>query len=150
MDTRNIERKLAERYKYKKLPGELSEKYRKYFSDNIPDFLKGSEALCTPLFTYCGTLLCGRFERIVIGDYGAFVEFDGFDANLDKFVVARGQEYRLNDPRYLINVKYEWFTVNDGSNIKLYRQKRHVDYADYLPGKWYVSVHEVTLATMLP
>lgn len=39
MNTLKIEAKLAEKYKYKKLPDDLSEKYRQYFTENIPDGL---------------------------------------------------------------------------------------------------------------
>jgi len=34
-------------------------------------------------------------------------------------------------------------TINDDSDIKIYHQMRTVAYADYLPDKYYVSVHEV-------
>ena len=33
--------------------------------------------------------------------------------------------------------------VNDGSDVKVYDQKRSVEYADYKPGMLYVSVYEV-------
>lgn len=138
MNTLKIEAKLAEKYKYKPLPGDLSDKYRDYFLGNIPSFLRldGGGAL----YTDSGSIICESYQRIVIGDYGAFVEF-GEPAN--DFVVAPGQEYRMNDERYSKHVKYIWLTVDDNSNIKIYYQKKRVTYADYLPGKYYVSVHEV-------
>lgn len=140
MNTTMIEAKLAKRYKYKKLPDDLSEKYRQYFIDNIPDglFLNGGGALTT----LNGTIICDSYRRIVVGDYGAFIEFDAQSDN-SSFVVAPGQEYRINDERYSKNIKYIWLTINDGSNIKIYYQKKGVTYADYLPGMYYVSVHEV-------
>lgn len=141
MDTRSIEAVLATKYGYQKLSPELSEKYRNYFNENTPDFLK--ETCVQPLYTSKSTLLCTSFDRIVIGDYGAFVEFSTNQANSNMFIVAPGQEYRINDPRYSKNCKYEWYTVNDRSNVKIYKQKRTVSYADYQPGKYYVSVHEV-------
>lgn len=141
MDTRNIEAALAEKYKYKDLPLDLIDKYHNFFRENTPAFLFENNE--QPLLTIAGTKLCERFNRVVIGDYGAFVEIDPEDANESLFVVAPGQEYRINDPRYSKNVKYEWLTVADGSKIKIYRQKKIVTYADYVPGKYYVSVHEV-------
>ena len=141
MDTRSIEAVLATKYGYQKLSPELSEKYRNYFNENTPDFLK--ETCVQPLYTSKLTLLCTSFDRIVIGDYGAFVEFSPNQANSNMFIIAPGQEYRINDPRYSKNCKYEWYTMNDRSNIKIYKQKRTVAYADYKPGKYYVSVHEV-------
>ena len=145
MNTLRIEAKLAEKYKYKPLPGDLSEKYRTYFRKNIPPFLhtKGGGSL----YTCCGCMICKSYRRIVIGDYGAFVEFSEEDLPLPNdapaFKIAPGQEYRVNDERYAKNVKYVWLTTNDLSGIKIYHQKKGVSYADYRPGMYYVSVHEV-------
>lgn len=108
---------------------------------NVPSFLRldGGGAL----FTRCGSMICRAYRRIVIGDYGAFVEFSDDDLPDEPFVIAPGQEYRVNDERYSKNVKYVWLTINDGSEIKIYHQKKGVTYADYKPGMYYVSVHEV-------
>lgn len=141
MNTLKIEAKLAEKYKYKPLPGDLSEKYRQFFRENIPDWLveSGDE---TKLYTRNRSLITSSYDRIVIGDYGAFVEFDEA-TTLRNFVLAPGQEYRVRDERYAKNVKYVWETIDDDSGIKIYYQKKGVSYADYVPGKYYVSVHEV-------
>lgn len=141
MDTRKIESLLAKKFGYKNLPGDLSEKYRAFFRENIPEFLlkSGSKAL----YTNQGSLLCTDYDRIVVGDYGAFVEFSAQQAAEQHFIIMPGQEYRIIDPKYANHVKYEWLTIDDGSNIKIYRQKRTVTYADYKSGMYYVSVHEV-------
>ena len=138
MNTLRIEAALAKKYKYKPLPRDLSSKYRNYFLENIPPFLKcdGGDAL----YTNHGSIICKSYQRIVIGDYGAFVEFE---TPANDFVIAPGQEYRVNDERYSKNVKYIWLTVDDGSGIKIYFQRKGVSYADYKAGKYYVSVHEV-------
>lgn len=139
MNTLKQEAELAAKYKYKKLSEELSLRMRKYYIKNIPSFLylEGGGILKTTK----GTVICNSYDRIVVGDYGAFVEY----ANpVGQYVIEPGQEYRIYDERYKNNVKYEWYTVNDGSHIKIYKQKKGVVYADYLPGKYYVSVHEVT------
>ena len=140
MDTRPLELELAQQYKYKPLSKELSNKYRTIYLENIPQFLKENNQ---PLYTVNKTLICNSFERIVIGDYGAFVEFSSQQANKNSFIIAPGQEYRLYDKKYSDNVKYIWLTIDDDSNIKIYYQKKTVKYADYLPKKYYVSVHEV-------
>lgn len=139
MNTLGIEAILADKYLYKKLPGDLSNKYRIFFRNNVPDFLHVSGG--GMLYTSNGSLICESYRRIVIGDYGAFVEFDKQPENTE-FIVAPGQEYRINDERYSKNVKYIWLTIDDGSGIKIYHQKKKVAYADYLPGMYYVSVHE--------
>ena len=76
------------------------------------------------LCTKTGTVVCNGYTRIVVGDYGAFIEFDKEQANFDKYIIAPGQEYRVNDPKYSKNVKYIWMTIADGSNIKIYKQKK--------------------------
>lgn len=142
MNTLRIESLLAEKYKYKTLPNELSQKYRQFFKENIPTGLfesGGSETLYT---TKCSPI-CDGYDRIVIGDYGAFIEF-GCLPYLN-YIIKPGQEYRVFDERYSKNCKYIWLTINDGSDIKIYKQKKTVSYADYLPGKLYVSVHEVVV-----
>lgn len=138
MNTLKIEARLAEKYKYKPLTGDLSEKYRDYFTANVPSFLRLDGG--GPLYTRNGSLICNVYQRIVVGDYGAFVEFDVPAA---EFVIAPGQEYRVYDERYSKNVKYVWLTIDDGSEIKIYHQRKGVTYADYKPGRYYASVHEV-------
>ena len=142
MNTLKIEAKLADKYGYQKLPQDLSKKYRQFFLENIPDGLLvcGGGALKTTL----GSTICNKYRRIVIGDYGAFVEFERVPDGT-RFIIAPGQEYRVYDERYRKNVKYVWLTIPDGSNIKIYHQKKGVAYADYIPGMYYVSVHEVAL-----
>ncbi len=138
MNTLRIEAKLASKYKYKPLPGDLSNKYRGFYIQNIPMFLdiNGGDRL----INVDGTPICEKYDRIVVGDYGAFVEFE---TPASEFIIAPGQEYRVNDERYSKNVKYIWLTTPDESGVKIYLQKRPVTYADYKPGKYYVSVHEV-------
>lgn len=141
MNTLKIEAFLAKKYGYKPLPDELSKQYREYFTNNIPDFV--AENYDQPLYTIHGTLICSGFKRIVVGDYGAFVEFNLSQANDTFFRITHGQECRINDPK-CANVKFHWYTIPDQSNVKIYFQKNKVAYADYQPGMYYVSVHEVS------
>lgn len=128
---------------YKKLPEKLSTIARSLYASTMPNFLEHNQ----PLYTIYGTKVCDNFDRIVIGDYGAYVEFSSEQANKDLFTIAAGQEYRL-EPRYS-NVKYIWLTIEDGSEIKIYYQKKTVSYADYKPQKYYVSVYEVYPAVII-
>lgn len=146
MNTLKIEAKLADTYKYQRLSADLSEKYREFFRSNIPDWLSedGSDET---LFTANGSVICKGYDRIVVGDYGAFIEFS--EERLPEqyptptLVVPADQRFRIEDERYSGHVKYVWMTVPDGSGVKVYLQKKKVTYADYKPGKYYVSVHEV-------
>lgn len=139
MNTLKVEATLAKRYKYKPLPDDLSGRAREWYKQNIPAFITEAENTID-LFTASGTLVCHGYDRIVIGDYGAFIEFSEPATEL---IIAPGQEYRVDDPKYSKNVKYIWLTAQDNSHIKVYKQRRTVSYADYKPGKYYVSVHEV-------
>ena len=134
---KRLEDILAEKYNYKNLTKEQSKICHNLYYILIPNFLEEPRSL----YTSAGTLICSSFERIVTGDYGAYVEFSNEQANKDSYIIAPGQEYRL-EPRYS-NVKYIWLTINDKSEIKIYYQKHSVTYADYQPKKYYVSVHEV-------
>ena len=147
MNTLRVEALLAKKYGYKPLPDDLSEKYRQYFLDNIPSWLR-AEGDDRPLYTTKGSKVCDFYDRIVIGDYGAFVEFF-VEPEETHFVIPHGQEFRVNNPRYSNNVKYIWMTVDDGSGIKIYKQRKTVSYADYLPDRYYVSVHEVKNAVLV-
>ena len=131
---------LSNKYKYKKLPQKLSNVACSIYAETLPAFLLSIDNN-NPLYTINGSLICSSFDRIVIGDYGAYIEFSSDQANKDLFTIASGQEYRL-EPRYN-NVKYIWLTIDDSSQVKIYYQKNTVSYADYKPQKYYVSVYEV-------
>lgn len=134
---------MQKKYGYKPLTSELSYKYRQFFKENIPTILKIDGSNNT-LYTINGSPICDGYDRIVIGDYGAFIEFSTSPYS-NTYIVKPGQEFRISDKQYKNNVKYIWLTIDDGSDIKIYFQKRRVLYADYIPHKFYVSVHEVNL-----
>lgn len=130
---------LSNRFKYKKLPENLSKAAQTIYIKTLPAFLLLNTS--QSLYSVNGSLICSSFDRIVTGDYGSYIEFSDEQANKDLFTIAPGQEYRL-EPRYS-NVKYIWLTINDDSDVKIYYQKNTVSYADYKPKKYYVSVYEV-------
>lgn len=144
---------LAEKHKYKPLsPGE-SEYVREKFKRELPSFLadkiEGSDMnLFTKRQGSDGELVCKGFDRIVIGDYGAFVEFSESQIPSEGFVVIKGQEWR-SEEKYK-NTKYDalttrsfrMLTLKDGAPL-IYKQKRLVPYADYVIGKYYIGVYDV-------
>ena len=135
-----LSNELSNKYQYKKLSNKLSNIAQNIYANTIPAFLLSFDRT-KPLYTINGSLICNGYERIVIGDYGAYIEFSSEQANKDLFIIAPGQEYRL-EPRYS-NVKYIWLTIDDGSQIKIYYQKNTVSYADYKAQYYYISVYEV-------
>ena len=140
-----LEEDLAKEYKYRKLPEDLSNWARNEYLQSLPPniSLTGSDEhmLCTKT----GKIFASGYKRVVIGDYGAFIEF-----SIDQLVhgvisVKKGQEYRITDPKYSNNVKYHWYTIEDGSGIKIYYQQKKVVYADYNENMFYVSPYEIIL-----
>lgn len=139
---------LAAKYGYKPIGlnlflGDVREKYK----SALPEWcnMTGDEAM--PLFSLDGMQLCRGYDRIVIGDYGAFVEISPEYILQNNLCCKVGQEYRITDERYAKNVKYLWLTAADNSDCKIYLQKKQVDYADYVPGMYYISPYEVVPGT---
>jgi len=111
----------------------------------LPSTLNINGDLNFQIHSINGTLISNGYNRIVIGDYGAFIEFDKDQVVRESLKVKTGQEYRINDPKYSEHVKYYWLTPKDKSDMKVYFQKRTVIYADYKVDMFYVSVYEILL-----
>lgn len=136
--------KLAAKYGYAPIEpnlflGDVRERYR----SALPEWCELSGDKEASLFSLDGTQLCNGYERIVIGDYGAFVEIAPAHILRNNIRCKAGQEYRYADERFAKNVKYLWLTVADNSDCKIYFQKKKVEYADYVPGMYYISPYEV-------
>jgi hypothetical protein len=97
---------------------------------NIPE-----EGCSLELKTGCDTVVARKYERIVIGQRGPYVEFTTNQILCDKLFIPKNQLYRLSDPK----VYYIEFRTNDSSNVKVYYQMRTVAYADYKIGSFYIS-----------
>ena len=76
-----------------------------------------------------------NYNRVVIGDRGPYVEFEKKDLLFSNFYIPEDKISRLNGKKYY----YIEYRSIDKSFVKLYFQKRSVDYADYLIGKYYIS-----------
>jgi len=74
-----LQDELAIKYKYKKLPFAISEKAKKEYIESLPIFLNISGDLEFKILSKNGTLISNGYNRIVVGDYGAFLEFDNAD-----------------------------------------------------------------------
>lgn len=86
-----------------------------------------------------GVTIATDYERVVVGDYGAYVEIAP-ENMLVTLTVPDCQTWRL-DKEHLkkkkISLKYEWYTYGD---VKVYKQLDGVKYADYKPGMYYIWV----------
>ena len=139
-----FQEELAKAYNYKPIQfniflGDVREKYRRA----LPSWCRLDGDTTCALYAEKETQIATGYNRIVIGDYGAYVEISPEQILQDKLMLAPGEEYRVYDERYSAHVKYHWYTTIVPQRIKMYFQQKTVAYADYIPGMWYVSVYEV-------
>lgn len=92
------------------------------------------------LYTESKLKVATGYERIVIGKRGPYVEFSSPHILVKNLYIPDDQRYRV-DSQTTYYIEYK--TVQD--NVKVYLQKRTVDYADYLPGLWYISPFDLFL-----
>ena len=126
---------------YKKLAPEMSKQVRAIYK-RYTDMLDLDPA--KPLYTHNGIKIAESFERLVIGDYGAYIEYNLSQVPAGmRYSVEPGQEYRKL-PGWRDRVKYIWYTVPDSvPHVKIYWQLRPVGYADYKRKKFYISPFEI-------
>ena len=135
-----LQRDLAENYKYKAIPQNYREEIHNFYKDNLPpNFRLDGDA--APLFSSSGLKLCEGYSRVVIGDYGAFIEVAPSDILTENIHVQAGQEYRDFNPCYNHTV-FSWLTPKDASGIKISFQKKPVEYGDFKPGFYYISPYD--------
>jgi hypothetical protein len=82
-----------------------------------------------PIATKLGVPVADSFTRIVHGGRGAYVEF----ASVRNVFVPDKEQWRHRSDKAF----YEEYRTFDG--IKVYHQRKLVDYADYKIGMWYIS-----------
>lgn len=131
---------LVKTYKYKPLPNDLSKIVREKYEKYIPAYIKESQK--ETLYSFGFLPVCRGYERIVIGDYGAYIEFSPEQACAENFVIEPGQQYRLEE-KYQDTIKYIWYRMDHSVDTKIYFQLHTVDYADYRAGYYYINVFDV-------
>lgn len=121
------------KYRFRPLPLRV----RTFYLDKYRNALNGFDS--TKPACIKGKRLCSEWDRVVIGDYGAYLEFRPETA-LVEFTITKGQEWRI-DQEYIakrgLNIKYVWLEY---AGVKVYYQLGTVQYADYLVDRYYVSV----------
>ena len=129
-------------YKYKKLPSADSRMVRADYMKYIPKWINiDGDNKC--LYDSNGIEIATGYERVVIGDYGPYIEISEDNICGANVKIKEGQEYRIDDPRYSGNVKYWWLTLKKNTKIKIYYQIREVSYADYRPKYYYILATDV-------
>lgn len=107
---------LIEIYNYKKLLDKLSEYYWSLYLNLLNNNFKITGSNTDKLFSTNGILLSTGYKRIVISDYGAYIEFDRLQASVNNFIIDKSQKYRLSD-RFINNIKYLWMTTDRKSVV---------------------------------
>ncbi len=124
---------LVNRYKYRPLPKKVKKETLAIYAANLNGFDRKRTCFLKRV------MVCSDYERIVIGDYGAYVEFKEEHLCVS-LSVPNNQRWRL-DKDYIeekqLSLKYIWYTYGD---VKVYHQLDTVKYADYKPDRYYVSV----------
>jgi len=90
------------------------------------------------VFLKDGSLFAKNYDRVVVGDYGPYMEIDPSDL-VGRLTVKKGQEWRLKpnlENRKCFPLKYEYFETQLGNMV--YKQRGTVKYADYQVGKYYI------------
>lgn len=137
---------LVQKYHYKPLNKELSAKQRQLYLAALPkDFLVEGNLNCK-LYDEKYNLIAYGYSRIVIGDYGAYVEIPLDKMILKNLIIKPGEEYRFK-PEYS-NVKYHWYCLKNNQDIKIYYQKHTVPYANYKPEMFYISPYELKIISV--
>lgn len=116
---------------YKPLPKDKSAIIREYFKSCISNLDPDGDP-DIKLSNVEGTLMLRGYERIVIGDYGAYIEC------ADQQVALENIESRWPGPPRR-KVKYIWMQTKDKAKTKVYFQQGRVAYADYKVGMYYID-----------
>ncbi len=122
---------------YKPIPENVKNTIYELYRNNLNGFdVNPNRAL-----TIDGVIVADKYERIVLGDYGAYVEIAKSDLKVE-LTIPKNQEWRLDDQYIVqrnIKLKYIWYEYN---KRKVYYQVDTVAYADYKPNHYYISVLE--------
>ena len=96
------------------------------------------------LKTNAGTLISTCYERIVCGGRGDYIEIAPEYIIRESIFLPDHAKWRIED-KYKDRVYFEEYRTKDRSFVKLYYQRRLVDYADYKIGFWYVSPRHLVI-----
>lgn len=133
----NYINELIDKYKYKPLPPLISAEAKKAYKQFFETYFDSSLYFTNVRDRIENGIIAYRYSRIVIGDYGAFIEIPPHEIVEENIMVKPGQEKRFTE-QYK-NCKYYWYCPRSDQNCRIYLQRRTVDYSDYKSGYFYVS-----------
>jgi len=92
-----------------------------------------------PIYTTGGLKIATEYNRIVHGGRGAYVEFLDEQIIKENLVIPEGSEWRLDPKHPVYNQCYFVLHNPKGEKTRVYHQRKTVDYADYVIGRWYIA-----------
>ena len=122
---------------YRQLPGEASKIAREYYRMRLRQMaISEHGADDVILKNDCGTVVSKGYRRVVVGDYGAYIEFTQKQL-IQASIAPKWAGTQSKDASYI------WHETTDASKTKIYLQQRRVQYADYVPRMYYVSPDDI-------
>lgn len=89
----------------------------------------------TKFLTKCGTPIAIGYKRVVIGARGPYIEFGDDNIIRENMNIPTDEMWRISsDASFYIE-----YRTNDMCNVKIYLQKKTVNYADYQLHYYYIS-----------
>jgi len=104
--------------------------------------LQGSDQ--TRFHSRAGSLLAKGYTRIVLGGRGAYVEFSPEQIQMAKLFIPEEQAWRSTGPK----AYYVEYRSIDTSYVKVYHQRKVVDYADYKIGMFYIAPADLIISVL--
>lgn len=131
---------LVRRYRYRPIPQDsMYGNVRDIFEENLPEWCLNRKRMVQSLYTADGARVCEKYQRILISDYGAFIEISP-EHICKKMVCTPGEEYRLLGGS---GVRYLAFMIPGEQDCKIRFQIKKETFGKFKPGMFYVSPYEV-------
>lgn len=126
----NDRRRKGSKDYYEPLPEDESKIIQEYYTSLIDLPIGGSNI---KILNSEDTLISNGYERIVVSDFGAFIEM-----HPDQIVKENIKSRWPGKPKY--KVKYIWYHTDDKVRTKIYWQQDEVEYANYRINYYYMSI----------
>ena len=132
-------------YRNQVIPNNISEELKETHKKYLPTWISDSmieSGKSAPLFDVNGTKVCDKYSRVVISDFGAFIEFSYDDICEKNIMIMPGEEYRVA-PENQDKVSSYLLTTNSDAKCQIGLRVKDGTGSGFRQGFCYVSVYEV-------
>jgi hypothetical protein len=117
------------------------------YQDRLKISIEGDDK--TNFYSKSGILIANGYNRVAIGKRGPYIEFERKHFTSEsKLTIPSDQVWRTKPTNLIYYLEFRICPEKD--NIKVYFQKKVVDYADYKIGKFYISPFDLYLGKKKP